>query len=67
MIISPNDLLNTFGSKVKEEKYRDYQPLTDEQKKDMKENDITLWEQKAKSGLLKNDNILSSAVSSMRS
>ncbi|WDM21636.1 flagellar filament capping protein FliD [Paenibacillus polymyxa] len=62
-----NDLLNTFGSKVKEEKYRDYQPLTDEQKKDMKENDITLWEQKAKSGLLKNDNILSTAVSSMRS
>lgn len=62
-----NDLLNTFGSKVKEEKYRDYLPLTDEQKKDMKENDITLWEQKAKSGLLKNDNILSSAVSSMRS
>ncbi|MCL6570273.1 MAG: flagellar filament capping protein FliD, partial [Bacillus sp. (in: Bacteria)] len=30
-------------------------PLTDAQKKDMKEADIKLWEEKAKSGLLAND------------
>nr|WP_260986953.1 flagellar filament capping protein FliD [Paenibacillus terrae] len=62
-----NDLLNTLNTKVDEAKYRDYQPLTDEQKSAMKENEITAWEEKAKSGLLKNDDILKSTISAMRS
>ncbi|GIP28701.1 flagellar hook-associated protein 2 [Paenibacillus sp. J23TS9] len=61
-----NDLINTMNSKVDEEKYRDYTPLTDEQKSAMKENDITAWEAKAKSGLLKNDDILKDTINSMR-
>lgn len=61
-----NDLLNTFNSKVDEEKYRDFPPLTDDQRSNMKESEITEWEKKAKSGLLKNDGILNSAISSMR-
>lgn len=47
-------------------KYRDFAPLTEEQKKDMKEADIKTWTEKAQSGLLKNDDILRSTVSSMR-
>ncbi|MFD1139407.1 flagellar filament capping protein FliD [Paenibacillus urinalis] len=62
-----NELLSLFNTKIGEEKYRDYAPLTDEQKEAMKENEITLWEDKAKSGLLKNDEILRSLVTSMRS
>ncbi|WP_410512603.1 flagellar filament capping protein FliD [Paenibacillus sp. BR2-3] len=62
-----NDLLNTLNSKITEEKYRDFTPLTDEQKKEMKDNDIEQWEIKAKSGMLKNDEILKSTISSMRS
>ncbi|WP_440113451.1 flagellar filament capping protein FliD [Paenibacillus sp. QZ-Y1] len=61
-----NELLGLMNTKMGEQKYRDFPPLTADQKKDMKEEEIKQWEEKAKSGLLKNDSILSSAVSSMR-
>ncbi|WJM07851.1 flagellar filament capping protein FliD [Paenibacillus sp. PK1-4R] len=61
-----NELLGLMNSKLSEQKYRDYTPLTSEQKKDMTEDDIKNWEERAKSGLLKNDTILSSTVASMR-
>jgi flagellar hook-associated protein 2 len=61
-----NDILKTLDDKVSEAKYRDFLPLTDDQKKDMKDADIKLWDDKSKSGLLKNDDILSKALSSMR-
>ncbi|WP_310830497.1 flagellar filament capping protein FliD [Paenibacillus pedocola] len=61
-----NDLINTMTTKIGEEKYRTYAPLTDEQKEAMSEKDIELWEEKAKSGLLKNDVILQTAISDMR-
>ncbi|WDQ33156.1 flagellar filament capping protein FliD [Paenibacillus marchantiae] len=62
-----NELLGLMNSKISEQKYRDYTPLTAEQKKEMTEDDVKNWEEKAKSGLLKNDSILSTAVASMRS
>ncbi|RAV03101.1 flagellar filament capping protein FliD [Paenibacillus sp. YN15] len=65
-ISSYNELLSTLTSKITEKRYRDYTPLTDEQKKEMEEDDIKLWEEKAKSGLMKNDTILSELVSNMR-
>lgn len=61
-----NSLLTLLNGKISEEKYRDFAPLTDEQKTAMKEADITTWTEKAKSGLLKNDDILREAVSSLR-
>lgn len=61
-----NSLISLLNSKISEEKYRDFAPLTDEQKADMKEADITNWTEKAKSGLLKNDDILKSTISSLR-
>lgn len=62
-----NSLLNLLNSKVDEAKYRNFTPLTDEQKSAMKDDDIKNWTEKAKSGLLKNDDILRSTISSMRS
>jgi len=62
-----NELLKLFSNKVGEEKYRKFPPLTDEQKKAMTESDIKLWDEKAKSGLLKNDAILQSTLASLRS
>ncbi|MBO9607981.1 MAG: flagellar filament capping protein FliD [Paenibacillaceae bacterium] len=62
-----NTMLQALNDKLNEPKYRDYQPLTDEQKKAMETKEIDLWESKAKSGLLKNDSILSGVVSKMRS
>ncbi|GGD92191.1 flagellar filament capping protein FliD [Paenibacillus nasutitermitis] len=61
-----NDLLGTLNSKISEERYKDFQPLTDEQKSNMTENDIKLWEEKAKSGMLKNDQIVKSTINNMR-
>ncbi|MCZ8514885.1 flagellar filament capping protein FliD [Paenibacillus filicis] len=64
------DKYNTFiantNSKLTEPKYRDYPPLTDAQKANMKDSDITLWNAKAQSGLLAGDDILSSGLDSMR-
>lgn len=61
-----NEVLKTLNDKTKETKYRDFTPLTDEQKESMKEKDIELWESKAKSGLLRSDSILRDAISKMR-
>lgn len=61
-----NEILKTLQDKVSEKRDRDYPPLTDEQKKEMSDKEIELWEEKAKSGLLKNDTILSQLISSMR-
>lgn len=61
-----NSMIDLLNNKTNEVKYRDFAPLTEEQKKDMKEADIKAWTEKAQSGLLKNDDILKSTISSMR-
>ncbi|MDP5275889.1 flagellar filament capping protein FliD [Chengkuizengella axinellae] len=61
-----NEILNLLQEKVGEDKYRDYDPLTDEEKESLTDDEIELWEEKAKSGLLKNDDYLSQAISEMR-
>lgn len=61
-----NEVIEKVNSKISETRYRDYQPLTDEEKEEMEDKTIELWEEKAKSGLLKNDSILSSGLNSMR-
>lgn len=61
-----NSVLDALNKKVDEQRYRDYTPLTDEQKKAMKEDEVKLWNEKAQSGLLKNDEILRSAIASLR-
>lgn len=61
-----NSLIKDLNSKVDETKYRDFKPLTDEQKKELKETEINTWTEKAKSGLLKNDDIIKSVLSEMR-
>lgn len=61
-----NEVIEKINNKLKEERYRDYPPLTDEQKEAMTEKQIEKWEEKARSGLLRNDSILSRALSSMR-
>lgn len=61
-----NELLDTINSELSEKRYLDYPPLTEAQKAELSENDIILWEEKAKSGMLKNDSILSGFVTKMR-
>lgn len=63
-----NKLVKTINDYLNEDaNYRDYAPLTDEQRKEMSEKQIELWEEKAKEGLLRRDSILSEFLQSMRS
>jgi flagellar hook-associated protein 2 len=62
-----NSLITTLQDKVEEKTYRTYTPLTDAQKDEMSDDEIKLWEEKAKSGLLRNDSAISSLLSTMRS
>jgi flagellar hook-associated protein 2 len=61
-----NDLIKDINTKLSETKKRDFPPLTDAQRKDMKEADIKLWEDKAKSGLLTNDPALRQFLTQLR-
>ncbi len=63
-----NKLIGDLNSRIDEEAtFRDYAPLTSAQKKEMSESEIKLWEEKAKTGLLRNDTNISSFLGGMRS
>lgn len=62
-----NELVDKANKLLGEEKYRDYRPLTEDQKKSMEKEDIELWQEKAKSGLLKDDSIIGRIMLGMRS
>jgi len=61
-----NDLLETVNDKVNEERYRKFPPLTSEQKAEMSDDEIKMWEEKARSGLIRRDPTLTTMVDSMR-
>ncbi|PZD97841.1 flagellar cap protein FliD [Paenibacillus sambharensis] len=61
-----NNLLDSVNAKLGEERFRTYQPLTSEEKKELTEDEIKMWESKAKSGLIRRDNVLSTMVNNMR-
>jgi len=62
-----NAMLDKLNGYLDEESnYRKYLPLTDEQKKEMSEREIELWEEKAKQGLVRNDPYISSFLSQIR-
>lgn len=61
-----NATLSTLNQKTSEERYRKYLPLTTEQRADMSEDEIKLWESKAKSGMLKSDSIVDKTIGDMR-
>ena len=61
-----NTLIDSLNSKVNETYYRDYGPLTEEQREQLSDKQQEDWEEKAKSGMLRRDSILQDALSSMR-
>lgn len=62
-----NNLIDKIQGKLTEKKQFSYKPLSDDQKKDMKDADIATWETKAKQGLLKNDDNLENLLSDLKS
>ncbi|PAD36178.1 hypothetical protein CHH48_07545 [Terribacillus saccharophilus] len=61
-----NEIIEEVNGRLDEKVYRDYPPLTDDQKKEMSEDEIKLWDEKAKSGMLKGDSVLQNGLFSMR-
>lgn len=61
-----NNILDTVNKKLNEQRFRNYPPLTSEQKEELTEREIELWESKAKSGLLRNDTILTTMINEFR-
>jgi flagellar hook-associated protein 2 len=61
-----NEIIKALNEKLSEKYDRNYPPLTDEQKSHMKEEDIKKWEERARTGLLRNDSMLQNIVLRMR-
>ena len=62
-----NTLVEELNAHLKETaNYKKYAPLTDDQKKEMSDKEIELWEEKSKEGLLHNDANITSFLGDMR-
>jgi flagellar hook-associated protein 2 len=61
-----NETISNIEKQLIEKRYPAFQPLSDAQKKDMTETEIELWEEKARSGLLRNDPTLKKAMQDLR-
>ncbi|MGM8364591.1 flagellar hook-associated protein 2 [Virgibacillus sp. W0181] len=61
-----NEVIDKMNKSQTEEIHRDFKPLTDEQKEEMSEDQIKKWEEKAKSGLLRGEAVISNSMYAMR-
>ncbi|MGL5973282.1 MAG: flagellar filament capping protein FliD [Oscillospiraceae bacterium] len=62
-----NEMVGKISGLLGEEtNYKKYPPLTDQQRKEMSESEIKLWEERAKEGLVRNDPFMASLLSTMR-
>lgn len=61
-----NKLVEKSNLLLTQKKYRGYQPLTADQKRAMDKSDIELWEEKAKSGILRSDQLISRTMGNAR-
>lgn len=62
-----NEVIEAMNKSQTEQKYRDYLPLTDEQKEEMTDEQIKLWEEKAKSGILRGESSIRDGMYQLRS
>ena len=61
-----NNIVDKFTTTLSEKYDRSYKPLSDDEKADMTEDQIEKWEQRAKSGILRNDSLLEDIQRNMR-
>lgn len=61
-----NETIDAINKKLSEERHRKFPPLTDAQKAEMKESDIKQWEEKARSGMLRSEPMLTGLLAKMR-
>ena len=61
-----NETIELMNSKYSERQYRDFPPLTKEQKEELSEEEIKKWEEKSMSGLLRGDTKIRSGLDGLR-
>ncbi|MBS4054455.1 MAG: flagellar filament capping protein FliD [Thermaerobacter sp.] len=61
-----NETLNRFNTQLTAPRHREFLPLTDEQKNEMSDDEVTRWQERARSGLLRGDDLLERVVGRMR-
>lgn len=66
MVEEYNEIIDLVNKETGTKPNRDFQPLTDAQKKEMSKEEIETWEEKAKEGLLFNDNDMKGLSNSLR-
>lgn len=61
-----NEAIDEMNKSQTEEKFRDFPPLTDEQKAEMTDDQIEKWEEKAKSGILRGESAIRDGMYTLR-
>ena len=61
-----NSLINEMDKLYNAEAAKDYEPLTDEEKKELSDSDVEKWETKIKDSILRRDSNLSTISSAMK-
>ncbi len=61
-----NEAIDKLNKSQTEERFRDFKPLSDEQKGEMSEKQIEQWEEKAKSGILRGESVLRDGMYTLR-
>lgn len=61
-----NEVIDKLNKTQQERRYRDFPPLTQEQRDEMSEKEIERWEEQAKSGLLRGERVIVDGMTNMR-
>ncbi len=61
-----NELVDKASKSINEKRYTNYYPLSQEEKKAMHEDDVKLWMEKAKSGMLNRDETINRTLQTAR-
>ncbi len=61
-----NELITDIQERLNEPVHRDFPPLTNEQRQAMSDREIELWEEKAHSGMLRGDQMLTGILTNLR-
>lgn len=61
-----NQLVSYLNGLISEEVDYDYEPLSEDERKSLSEDEIEKWDAQAKKGIMRNDNMISSLLSQMR-
>lgn len=61
-----NELITNLNTKLSEKRYKTYMPLSSEEKKDMNDDDIKLWNERVNLGIVRKDTDIQRIVDSMK-